>query len=226
MAYESRCNPSNLWMTGLADCKGGWWPEVKPTQAVPNGMVTFMVADSKEHGDEFCHFFIDDYRFERLWCAPEKYLQVLRRYAGVIGPDYSTYTDMPIPMQMWNVYRTRALESWWQRQGLVVIPNVMFGQEDTYEWAFDGLPTGSTLASSSVGLVTRAEWRDAFARGMEECVRRKHPTRLVMYGHPIPFDAGDAAVLWYPNDNDARMTAARARKRGRDGEGQGIRNRR
>lgn len=206
-------NPMNLWMINADDCPDGRWPTIQPCHAIPKRLVTFMVADSERHGDAFCHFFIDDYRFERLWNDPRGYLPILRRYAGVIGPDFSTYTDMPKPMQQWNAYRCRALEAYWQRQGITVIPNVQFGQRDTWEWAFDGMPRRSVLCTSCVGLYKDREGRSNFVRGMEECVGALEPTALVMYGHEIPFDAGGIPVLWYANDNDKRMTDRRNRVR-------------
>ena len=208
---KAPANPMNLWMVNTDDCDDGWWPDLRPTSAIPERLVTFMVADSHEHSGDFCHFFIDDYRFERLWCDPKGYLPILRRYAGVIAPDFSTYTDMPKPMQMWNVYRSRALAAYWQSQGIEVIPSVQFGQEDTWGWAFAGMPRHSVLCSSTVGIHRDMDATRLFVMGMEECVRRTEPTALVMYGHEIPFDAGGITVLWYPNDNDQRMVDWRRR---------------
>ena len=212
---KAPANPMNLWMVNKGHCEDGWWPEIRPTQAIPEKLVTFMVADAHRHHDAFAHFFIDDYRFERLWSDPDGYLPVLRQYAGVIGPDYSTYRDMPKPMQMWNAYRTRALESYWQQQGIEVIPNIQFSQEDTWGWAVRGMPKHSVLAASVVGNHRDPIARDILVRGMENVVAKLEPTLLVMYGKPIAFDSGDVPQIWYHNDNDRRMTEARNAKRNR-----------
>jgi len=33
---------------------------------------------------------------------------MLAKYDCVLTPDFSTYTDMPTPMKLWNIYRSRA----------------------------------------------------------------------------------------------------------------------
>ncbi|MEI8083290.1 MAG: DUF4417 domain-containing protein, partial [Actinomycetes bacterium] len=35
-------------------------------------------------------FYEDDYRFNRLWNDPERYIRRLARFAGVVSPDFST----------------------------------------------------------------------------------------------------------------------------------------
>ena len=60
----------------------------------------------------------DDYRFERIWRNPRQYLNVLKRYNGVILPDFSLYRDMPLVMQLWNIYRSRAIGFWLQLNGI------------------------------------------------------------------------------------------------------------
>lgn len=194
------------------DCEDNMWPHIEPVHEIPKGLATFEVASSYRHPDDYVHFFIDDYRFERIWAQPENYLHILRRYDGAIGPDFSTYTDMPRPMQMWNVYRSRALTSWWQRQGISVIPLIQFSDPSSYGWIFEGLPKHSVLATSSVGVYKNPEYRRGLAEGMELACRLLEPTDLVWYGHVVDFDANGARIHPYKNDNDERMKAARERK--------------
>ena len=204
------------------DCEDNWWPRLEPTYTIPKGLASFEVAGSWRHRDEFCHFFIDDYRFERIWDRPENYLEVLRRYAGVIMPDFSTYTDMPVPMQMWNVYRARALSHWWQQEGIDVIPNLMFSDEASYEWIFDGLPKYSMIAVSTVGVYRNPEYRKELVKGLEYACRKLEPAGLVMYGSKVQFDSNDAEVYWYKNDNSARVKENIARRKASEyGEAEG-----
>ena len=187
------------------DCADNMWPTIEPTHTIPDGLVTFMVADSWRHPEEFCHFYIDDYRFDRLWARPESYIEVLRRYKGVIGPDFSTYTDMPYPMQMWNKYRSMALTHYWQSEGIDVIPELQFSDQKSLEWAFDGMPKYSVLACSSVGVARNRESRRRFVEGMEQACRMLEPAGLIMYGSKVDFDANDAEVYWFKNDNHERV---------------------
>lgn len=195
----------NMHICSGEDCENNMWPRLKPSYEIPGGLCTFMVSDSGSHPAEFCHFFIDDYRFERVWERPESYLKILKRYAGVIAPDFSTYTDMPKPMQIWNAYRSRALAYFWQQNGIEVIPNIMFSDESSYDWIFEGLPKHSVLCTSSVGIFRNRQYREAFITGMEEAVRRLEPSALVMYGNEVEFDAGGAEVHWFKSDNADRF---------------------
>ena len=195
----------NMHICSGEDCDHNMWPTLKPCYEIPDSLTTFEVASSWRHENDFVHFYIDDYRFQRVWERPENYLDVIRRYAGAIAPDFSTYVDMPIPMQMWNVYRSRALAHFWQEQGIEVIPNIMFSDESSYEWIFDGLPKYSVLSTSSVGVYRNPEYRAAFVQGVEEACRRLEPAGLIMYGTKVSFDANGAEVHWYKNDNTLRV---------------------
>jgi len=223
MSRKSDCMPSmthrmrslkmlNLQLCDRFDCERGMWPYVRPSYAIPEKMVRFKVSESYDGRDKFCHFHIEDYQFERLWERPESYIDILRRYAGLIAPDFSTYTDMPTPMQMWNVYRSRALTHYWQSQGLEVIPLIQFSDESSYDWAFEGLPKHSVLATSSVGVYRNKTCRRDFARGMEAACKVLEPTDLVWFGLEVDCDTNGARVHRYNNDNDERLRAAHKRK--------------
>ena len=187
------------------DCTDGMWPKLEPVYDIPNGLRTFCISESWKNPDKYVHFFIDDYRFERIWERPHNYDHIISRYAGAIAPDFSTYTDMPVPMQIWNVYRSRAMAYHWQQQGISVIPNIQFSDELSYEWVFDGLPHKSVLAASTVGVYKNPEYRRALIQGMEEACRVLEPKSLIMYGTKVEFDTNGANVHWYKNDNTERV---------------------
>lgn len=187
------------------DCIDNMWPIVQPTQTIPKRIARFRVSEAGGNGDAFCHFYLNDYLFERIWRHPEKYVDTLRQYAGVIAPDFSTYTDMPYPMQMWNVYRSRALAHYWQACGLDVIANIQFSDMRSMEWCFDGMPKRSVLALSSVGVSKNSSNRFAFKRGAEEACRVLEPTAVVCYGPQIDFRANGATIYRYESDNNTRV---------------------
>lgn len=193
------------------DCVDNMWPYLKPCHTIPNGLTHFEVASSWSHPDDFVHFHIDDYRFERLWSHPESYVDILKRYSGAIAPDFSTYTDMPRPMQMWNVYRSRALAHFWQTQGIEVVPLIQLSGEDSFGWIFDGLPKHSVLATSSVGVYKAREHRELFAKGMELACKILEPKDLIWYGHVVDIDTNGARIHAYENSNDIRFKANRER---------------
>ena len=98
-------------------------PVIRTSNLIPNRVVTFSKAMSKAWRDFDCWvmFYEHDVKFERLWNNPDKYLKKLKRFNGVLSPDFSLYRNMPLVMQMWNTYRGRALASWLQSNGAEVI---------------------------------------------------------------------------------------------------------
>lgn len=160
------------------------------------------------------HFFLDDYQFERVWNRPEQYVAPLSRFECVLSPDFSLYTDMPEPMQRWNVYRSRLLGAWWQRQGLVVIPTLQWSGPKSLRWAFDGLATQSTVAVSTVGVMRDPEARDMWIEGMNEAIARLEPSHILHYGTQIPdFDWQGTPVTYYGNDRLERVRENHGRTR-------------
>lgn len=190
----------NLDLVSRADCGRGGFPSVPRCDARPEGLQGFNYAKSTpdaEKGGLGCHFFVDDYQFERVWSSPARYLDCLRGYGCVLTPDFSLYLDMPDAMQQWNRYRSQALGSWWARQGIAVVPSLSWAQPSSFKFAFKGIPKRSTVAVSTVGVArdkaARGVWRD----GMREAMRRLEPARVLLYGKNIGFDFGGCEVVEY-----------------------------
>ena len=117
-------------------------PCLQKETAIPRRLILFSTAISSKEYDGWVCFYEDDASFERLWNNPQRYLPILKRFAGVISPDFSLYRDMPLVMQEWNVYRSRALAHWLQENGVRVIPNIRWGDERTYELCCEGISQG------------------------------------------------------------------------------------
>ena len=48
------------------------------------------------------HFFLYDYRFERVWKNPDNDMEKLSRYRAVLSPDFSMYLEMAPVMQLYK----------------------------------------------------------------------------------------------------------------------------
>lgn len=71
-----------------------------------------------------------------------------------------------------------------QENGLNIIPNACWGDEESLEWAFDGLPNNSILALTTQGCMQKTDYRkQILVNGIHELIRQKHPSKLVVYGH-------------------------------------------
>ena len=105
--------------------------------------------EDEKNLDWMVHFFLYDYKFERVWKEPDRDIERLRRYRAVLTPDFSMYLEMNPIMQLYNTFRNRWCGAYFQSEGLRVIPTVNWGDENTSDFCFLGIPKGSTVAVST-----------------------------------------------------------------------------
>ena len=190
-------------------------PQLLPVAAQPpDDLIGFNVAMSSKTTDVGVHFFIDDYQFERVWRAPQRYVARLRQFQAVCTPDFSTYTDMPLPMQLWNVYRSRAIGTFWQTEGMNVIPTLQWADVETLDWCFEGLPKHSMLAVSSLGVRNNSHAEALWRAGMGEALRVLEPELVLLHGSELEdFDWKGVAVERYTDHIKERLEKIDGRKR-------------
>lgn len=85
-------------------------------------------------------------------------------------------------MQMWNIYRSRALGYWLQNNGIRVIPNIRFSDERTYDIACAGIDKRSTIALSTHGLMKIKKEKEIFKAGLEYIIDKLTPKTMIVYG--------------------------------------------
>lgn len=152
---------------------------------IPKDLVLFSEAKKATVYETWVHFFTDDRRFKVVWNDPTKHVPLLQKFEGVISPDFSVYKDMPLALQIYGVYQNRAYAYWLSTQGIKVIPNVRWGDQRSYEFCFDGLPSNSVVAVGSNGCLRDADDRDLFQSGLDEMCQRINPRVVLVYG-PAP----------------------------------------
>jgi len=157
-------------------------PCIAHEKSLPERMIPFSKAISSTDYDKWVHFYEDDASFERIWNNPEKYLPILKKFDGVISPDFSLYRDMPLVMQQWNTYRGRAIGHWLQENGIPVIANVRWGDERTYDLCCAGVPRKNTIAVGSHGCIKLVREREFFKRGLDYVVKKLRPQTIIVYG--------------------------------------------
>ena len=173
----------NAFLVSLAYYAGIFeFPIIQPTNWVPNRLIPFSKAVGSKDYDQWVHFYEFDYQFERVWRNPRRYLDILGRFNGVILPDFSIYRDMPFVMQLWNIYRSRAIGFWLQANGIKVIVNVRWGDKRTYRFCCDGVARGCTIAVGTNGAIGGADDRHHFVGGLKVVVKRLAPRAIVVYG--------------------------------------------
>lgn len=178
-------------------------PILHSSKLLPNKLIQFSKALSTKNFAQWVHFFEDDKNFLRVWNQPKKYLSLLKKFFGVISPDFSIQRNMPLFMKLDSLARGRVLGHWWQQNGIEVIPNVRFNGEDTYKFVFEGLDKNSNLAVGSLGCIKNREERKYFIEGLCELIKRLKPKNLVVYG-AVPkkiFEsyASETNILHFPS---------------------------
>lgn len=128
------------------------------------------------------HMYVDDYRINRLWAHPDRYLPILQRAGVVLSPDFSLYVDTPAALNIYNHYRKHWLGAYWQRNGITVIPTICWADDASFAWCFDGEPEGGTVSVSSVGTQRYADTKQAFLRGYDAMMERLQPETIVFFG--------------------------------------------
>ena len=173
----------NAFLVALATYAGIYeFPVINPCYEIPNRLISFSKCISARDHDCWVHFYEDDHLFERLWRNPKKYLSILLRFNGIILPDWSLYRDMPLVMQLWNIYRSRAIGTWLQTNGVQVIPNIRYGDQRTYKISTNGIPRHSVIAVGTHGTLKNLVDRDIFVKGLDVVVKVLRPTAIIVYG--------------------------------------------
>lgn len=159
-------------------------PEIKPAQYEGAcEWINFNCArQCNEMEDKGVHFFVDDYRFNRLWTHIDDYVPMLQRFRYVMSPDFSTYSDFPKAIQIYNHYRKHWCGAYLQETGIEIIPTISWSTPDSFDWCFDGEPEGGTVAISNVGCMRNHESKTLFIAGYQEMIKRLHPETIIFYG--------------------------------------------
>ena len=157
-------------------------PCISATESIPNRLISFTKALTTTDFDQWIHFYEDDYLFECVWGSPNDYLDLFKKFNGVILPDFSLYRDMPFNMQISNIYRSRAIGNWLQKNNVNIIPNIRYGDERTYKICCDGVEQGGTIAIGSHGNMKCSTDRKFFLEGLAVIVEIIQPSVIVVYG--------------------------------------------
>lgn len=179
---------------------GAWdIPVMKRQKLNVKEIIGFNYVMSTRKRKRVVHFFLDDHEFVRVWNFPNRYAMVLYKFAGCFTPDFSLWRDMSRAVQVYNTYRNRYVGSFWQSQGIKVIPSVGWSDEESFEFCFSGIEKGSRVATSTRGVARDIVAMKLFKQGFDEMRRQIEPELIYMYGSQKridkKFDLGEN-VIW------------------------------
>lgn len=154
----------------------------------------------KGDSSKFIHFFIPDEKFKCFLGNPDRYIELCRRFGGIIAPDASVYAEMPMPFVQHHSCVNKLVGAWLQKQGVNVIPNVSWSHPWSYGFCFDGIPKHSVIAVNSTGIGNDSRAKELWIKGYRQMLEVLHPTLILRYGAKQIGERDDISI-YYPNDN-------------------------
>lgn len=203
-----RTNDSyNLGLVDIENSTNDFWqmPIIENDNFIPSDLIGFNYAKTSENKKTGIHFYLDDYQFERIWNNPDDYVEILRQYECILSPDFSLYLDMPMPMKIWNIYRSRQIGQYYQSMGIKVIPTISWAEKETFDFAFKGIPKGSVVSISTIGVKRSEEALKIWQDGMNAMIKEIEPSTIIVYGGKLDYDYGNIKVVYFENKVTERM---------------------
>lgn len=96
-------------------------------------------------------FYTYDERFENWWDNPG-YMTAKAINMGItqaVVPDFSLYSDMPVALHVYNVFRAQWMGRFFQEAGMKVIPRLQFHNERSLDFCLLGIPKGPPVLMHS-----------------------------------------------------------------------------
>ncbi len=156
---------------------------------LPSSITPFSEMDKMCKEDDAIGFYEMDINFSDVLIDPAAYTEKFKQRRAVITPDCSLYRNAPLAVQLTNVYRNRAIGSYYQRRGVYIIPQIRWGNDLTYttkyfpeKIAFLGAPKNSIVAIGTYGCIQKADDKYHFKAGLEEMLYELTPSVVLVYG--------------------------------------------
>ena len=189
VVVDDGCNPElleNAFFDGLLEM-----PMLKKPDEIiiPKGLIPFSQREKSRDFSEFVVFYEHDVNFGEILREPQRFVEDIRRFQGMMTVDCSLYRDMPLAAQIINTYRNRTIGHYFQTQGIYVIPSVRWSDDRSYtDWylpekfAFLGVPRESIVCVGTYGCIRGKENQFYFQAGLEAMLDELRPKVVVVYG--------------------------------------------
>lgn len=154
---------------------------------LPKDVAPFTSHKRIKNKNVFLHCFIHDYQFSSLITDTKKYIEELSLFNGVICPDPTITIGGSRTINQAQVYFSRAVGFYLQKNGIFAIPCVRWGDESTYDYCFLGIPKNYIVAISTHGCIMPCKsdnntLRKAFVSGLPVMLEKLRPKYVVVYG--------------------------------------------
>jgi len=180
---EIRKGSEKAWLVRGANFDEWDIPIIETAVGTPTSLLPFSKCKKERDFAHWIHFYEQDDKFENLWTNPKGHVEKLKRFNGIISPDFSIYADYPLAEQVHNKYRNHAVAYWLSTQGIPVIPNVRWSNERSYDFCFRGIEKNSVVAVGTHGQMKSKANRELFTRGLPVMISTLSPHTIIVYGN-------------------------------------------
>lgn len=177
---------------------------------LPSMAIPFSKAMSGTHKDIVMVFYEPDTNFARVLHNPKRYVEPLKKFTCVVGPDFSQKIGMDPFVNFSNNWWNKALTAYFQSKGIFMIANVTWSDPSSYSYAFVGIPKHSVIAINCTGIKGNHAAMYLWRKGYEEALRVLQPVLIIRYGDKMPGEREDISV-YYENINLKNLRNGRKR---------------
>jgi hypothetical protein len=169
----------------------------------------------------FFHCFIHDFKFSGLITETKRHVADFAGYGGIICPDPTITIGGSRTINQAQVYFSRAVGFYLQKNGVFAVPCVRWGDFSTYDYCFLGVPKNYIVAISTHGCIMPCkengnELRNAFIAGLPVMLERLAPKYVLVYGR-MPDDIfgaykSAAKFIHFESDLQKRFDSQKEKK--------------
>lgn len=154
---------------------------------IPKKLFPYTMRKRIKDKGAFVHCFIHDFQFSNLITETRKHVEDFTELGGLICPDPTITIGGPKTINQAQVYFSRAVGFYLQKNGVNAIPCVRWGDSSTYEYCFLGVPKNYIVAISTHGCImpckeNNNELRDCFIKGLPIMIKELQPKFVIVYG--------------------------------------------
>ena len=194
---NSRC--SSVFLRNNFSCEGKWNFAIIKKQQINLTELDLIAFSDIRLNDRYnthkgVHFFVDDYRFESVYNAPERSLAKLAQYRFVLAPQFSCYAEMGMWRQIESIGKSRWCGAYWQSKGMTVIPSLCWSLYPSFDFCFDGIEKGSVVAVGTIGC---RNGKSNFMQGFNYMLDRIEPEAIICFGKPFSEMKGNILTVDY-----------------------------
>jgi hypothetical protein len=166
------------------------------SRELPKNIIPFdKIKYCKIPKETYVCFYCQDKNFLKVIKNPKNFLGVLRKFDGIIGLDFSIYTDMPKIQQKYNIMVNLSITEYFAEQGIKIIPNIRFGTESTFEDYKEAIPRNTFLAIGTYGSIKTKKQKNIWLDVIIKIIEEFEPRGIIVYGS-LPIEVKNIITMY------------------------------